>query len=548
MRAGPPQAQPSPAAAAYQQPPQPSKALGSNEQSVNYVVNGLKDVYKKKIRPLEEAYKFHEFHSPLLTDTDIEAKPMVLLLGQYSVGKTSFIKYLIEREFPGQRIGPEPTTDRFVSVMYGNDERIVPGNALAVQKDKPFTALTKFGMSFLNKFEAATCNAPILEKMTFIDTPGVLSGEKQRIGRSYDFPEVIEWFAERADRILLLFDAHKLDISDEFKNAIEQIKGHDDKIRVVLNKADMVNGQQLMRVYGALMWSLGKVFHTPEVLRVYIGSFWDQPYQNTENEKLFRQESEDLLADLRSLPRNSAVRKVNELVKRARMAKVHAYIITHLRDQFGWFGKGKKQKQILDNLAEEFRKVQHQYNLPKGDFPNLRRFKENLERYEIHKFPKLDTKLISSMDQVLATDIPRLMRALPGTNKHDADDFKHGSVINPFDDQNAQLRANAGVAWEIDHTAKQRYDNIFYGLNPIGNKVTGAAARPVFMQSGLSNPVLAKVWDLSDIDKDGALDAGEFAISMFLIDQLTENRIAALPNTLPHTLIPPEKRTMASYR
>ena len=41
------------------------------------------------------------------------AKPQVLLIGQYSVGKTSFIRYLLGRDFPGQRIGPEPTTDRF---------------------------------------------------------------------------------------------------------------------------------------------------------------------------------------------------------------------------------------------------------------------------------------------------------------------------------------------------------------------------------------------------------------------------------------------------
>ena len=46
---------------------------------------------------------------------------MVLLLGQYSVGKTSFIRSLLGRDFPGIRIGPEPTTDRFLAVMRADD-------------------------------------------------------------------------------------------------------------------------------------------------------------------------------------------------------------------------------------------------------------------------------------------------------------------------------------------------------------------------------------------------------------------------------------------
>ena len=46
-----------------------------------------------------------QFHSPLLQSSDFSAKPMVLLLGQYSVGKTSFIRYLLGRDYPGIRIG-----------------------------------------------------------------------------------------------------------------------------------------------------------------------------------------------------------------------------------------------------------------------------------------------------------------------------------------------------------------------------------------------------------------------------------------------------------
>jgi hypothetical protein len=49
------------------------------------VIDDLQDVYSLKIRPLEKAYNYEHFSSsaPLGND-DIAAKPMVLLIGQYS--------------------------------------------------------------------------------------------------------------------------------------------------------------------------------------------------------------------------------------------------------------------------------------------------------------------------------------------------------------------------------------------------------------------------------------------------------------------------------
>ncbi len=100
--------------------------------------------------------------------------------------------------------------------------------------------------------------------------------------------------------------------------------------------------QKLFRIYGALMWNLGKIIKTPESCRVFVGTFWDQPLVFDDNAALFAAEQLDLTRELAELPRSAVTRKVSELVKRIRILKIHCYIIGHLRGEMPIFGKRKK--------------------------------------------------------------------------------------------------------------------------------------------------------------------------------------------------------------
>lgn len=472
-----------------------------------------------------------------------------------------------------------------MAIMYGEHERELPGNALASMAEMPFRGTQQFGMAFLNRFVGVTVNSPILKSLTFIDTPGVLSGEKQRVHRAYDFPLVIEWFAGRSDRILVLFDAHKLDISDELKSALEALTGNEDKVRVILNKADQVTEQQLMRVYGALMWSLARVFKFPEVVRVFVASLWEKPYKNKGTEALLRAEEEDLLADLRSLPRNSIIRKVNEIVKRARQVKVHSLIVNHMREQFGFFGKADTQRKMLDDLPEQFKQVMRKYGLSVGDFPNVARFRDAIKEFPIHEFPKLNPKQIDALDNVLAVSIPDLVKVLPGDssinnrlpqypaggaaghmhglglnkglgggdgNTNQEEDVEGmpnvagqagaaGGGFNPFEDD--PDRAAVSVPWGIDAKLVREYHNDLFQMRLMNGKLPGSAAREHFLASGLTMSELKQVWNLSDIDKDGYLDPDEFVVASYLVDQKRRYAVP-IPTVLEESLVPPSKRNL----
>jgi hypothetical protein len=348
----------------------------------------------------------------------------------------------------------------------------------------------------------------------------------------------VAWFAERADLILLLFDAHKLDISDELKSTIDVLKGHEDKIRCILNKADQINRQQLMRVYGALLWSLGKTINSPEVLRVYVGSFWHEPLSNLDNAELFEQEESDLMRDLAILPRQSAVRKINELVKRIRKVKTLAYIIGHLKAQMpAVMGKDKKQQKLINDMPNVFRTIMKKHNLAPGDFPDINKFSDKLKETKFSEFHSLKLDQIQLLEDCLSSHLPRLMEELPsekdspetlkaklGAGQHDNTYVPVPTGANKFGKtDNAMVSNPFGAAedadeyWALEESA-ERLKESFEALGPQGGFLSPQTAKEVLVKTGLQKEQLRQIWALSDIDRDGYFDHHEYVVAMFLCE------------------------------
>ncbi|KAF8821299.1 sarcalumenin/eps15 family protein [Cardiosporidium cionae] len=504
------------------------------------VLASMQQIYNSSMYPLEQKFFFSKFYSPLLSEGDFDARPMILLLGQYSTGKTTFIRHILERDYNGQLIGPEPTTDRFTAVEYGKVDQLIYGNAAAADGKSPYFPLSDFGNDFLSRFVVSQVPVPILQGVTLIDTPGILSGSKQT-SRGYEFESVVKWFAERADLILLFFDAYKLDISDEFQRCIGVLRNHESKIRILLNKADAMANRQLLRVFGALMWSLGKVVNSPEVMRVYVGSFWDQPLKNNDNRQLFEEEANDLFSDIALLPRSSSLRKLNDFVKRMRTIKCHALLLTHLRKQIPLFGKESKKKLLIDKLKDHYETVANENGISIGDFPPLATMQAKLTALDWNTIPKLDSKAISNLDQALSVNMPKYMNILVKDAAKEPLLKQSGSIVDTSSSPFFKLKGSSRAQWEMNEALKSpidadKYKNDFEALPLDGqNRVYGTAGKADLIKSRLPASVLHRIWNLADVTHDGYLDFYEYCLARHLIDVKLAG--GELPTSLPPHLL-----------
>lgn len=211
----------------------------------------------------------------LIPDAVLRAKPLVLLLGNHSSGKSSFINHLLDKQV--QRTGVAPTDDGFTVLLHGELPRQLDGVALTGDPALPFAELARLGPGLVQHLLGRVLNCQLLAHVTLIDSPGMIDSPASGSGgggegqRPYDFAEAVRCFAAKADLVLMFFDPEKPGTTGETIRVLtESLAGIDHKLRIVMNKMDLFDGMRdFARTYGALCWNLSRSLRTKDLPHIY---------------------------------------------------------------------------------------------------------------------------------------------------------------------------------------------------------------------------------------------------------------------------------------
>ncbi|MDM8515731.1 dynamin family protein [Desulfobacterales bacterium HSG16] len=219
-------------------------------------------------------------YSDVPLENTIKWKPMVLVIGNYSSGKSSLINELIGGDI--QATGQAPTDDSFTIITYDEagpattpvhvtEER--DGKFLLNDPDYPFAMLKKYGQRFSSHICLKKVNAPFLENIAIIDTPGMHDSISEH-DRGYNYQEIIGDLARIADIVLVFFDPHKAGTVREAHTSLKETlpkSTFEDRIFFVLNRIDeCASLVDLLKVYGTLCWNLSQITGRKDIPTIHL--------------------------------------------------------------------------------------------------------------------------------------------------------------------------------------------------------------------------------------------------------------------------------------
>nr|MBF0222135.1 dynamin family protein [Desulfobulbaceae bacterium] len=281
--------------------------------------------------------------APLLKkyDTDstelesmLKWKPLVLILGNYSSGKSTFINELVGKDI--QRTGQAPTDDSFTIITSpekGGIEGETPGSDIVNNQELPFVPFKAFGEQFISHLRLKKVDSPLFENLAIIDSPGMLDSVSEK-DRGYDYTAAVKEFAKLADIIVLMFDPHKAGTIKEtyntIRNTLPEATGEDRVIFVMSRIDECDNKADLVRSYGTLCWNLSQMTGRKDIPRVYL-TFSPDMANITAELEVWAAEREQLKRKVKEAPElrighilQNVDRKVQDLMMVAEAMRVFA--------------------------------------------------------------------------------------------------------------------------------------------------------------------------------------------------------------------------------
>ncbi|KAF4321615.1 hypothetical protein BBO99_00000750 [Phytophthora kernoviae] len=204
--------------------------------------------------------------------------PMVLVLGNHSSGKSTFINHMLGQNV--QKTGRAPTDCTFTVLAGGPREERLDGAALVRHAQYGFGDVQRlFGRELVSQVELkVVAGSQLLDEggLMVVDSPGMIdppgtSPNRTDEDRGYDFKRVVQWFADRADVILVMFDPDKPGTTFETLDVLtNSLQGMSSKVLLILNKVDdFQTVHDFARAYGALCWNLSKIIGRKDLPFIY---------------------------------------------------------------------------------------------------------------------------------------------------------------------------------------------------------------------------------------------------------------------------------------
>ncbi|TNM96751.1 hypothetical protein fugu_014907 [Takifugu bimaculatus] len=154
-------------------------------------------------------------------------KITVMLIGNHSAGKSSFINWYVEEHI--QRTGVAIETQGFSFVTSGRKRESLTGNA-TLHLYPHFKPMQEFkGVSEYLSTEICTSRQKRFSLVTFVDSPGLVDGDMKY---PFDVDEVILWLGDLCDLILVFFDPMGQALCKRTLNIVESLnEKHGDRLR-----------------------------------------------------------------------------------------------------------------------------------------------------------------------------------------------------------------------------------------------------------------------------------------------------------------------------